>query len=105
MGEDEFQFNNEKDAIQLLVDSRKTIDNLDQEIFKLILKRTMIAKDIVSAKIFLGKNIHDEEREKLIYDNIKKLAIEENINKDILLKIMKLLTELSKDFQKNIKEY
>jgi chorismate mutase len=104
MNKDEFQFNTEKDAIQLLEDSRKTIDNLDQEIFKLILKRTMLAKDIVSAKIFLGRNIHDEEREKFIYDNIKKVAIEENINEDIIVKIMKLLTELSKEFQKNIKE-
>ncbi|MDR2873823.1 MAG: chorismate mutase [Methanobrevibacter sp.] len=107
MSEDEFQFNSEEDAIQLLEDSRKTILNLDQEIFKLILKRTKTAKGVALAKAFLGKNILDEKREETIYNNVKKITDEEgedNINDEIILRIVKLLMELSKDFQKNIKE-
>ncbi|MDR3223672.1 MAG: chorismate mutase [Methanobrevibacter sp.] len=89
----------EKEAENLLNSSRKKIDEIDQEILELISKRTSFAKDIIASKKILNKNIHDETREKKVYENINKKAIEKNINEDIIFQIMSLLMKLSKDAQ------
>jgi chorismate mutase len=95
-------FNSENEAMNILKSSREQIDNIDNEIVELISQRTLLAKDIVNAKIFLDMDIYDKNREKVIYDKVSKLAIDKNIDKNILIKIMNLLTKLSKDQQKEI---
>lgn len=95
-------FNNEYDAKNILKNSREQIDKIDNEIISLISRRTLLAKDIVNAKIFLDMDIYDKNREKVIYDKVSKLAIDKNIDKNSLIKIMNLLTKLSKDQQKEI---
>ncbi|MDR2967503.1 MAG: chorismate mutase [Methanobacteriaceae archaeon] len=95
-------FNNEYEAKNILKNSREEIDKIDKEIISLISKRTLLAKDIINVKIFLGMDIYDKNREKVIYDKVSKLAIDKNIDKNILIKIMNILTKLSKDQQKEI---
>jgi len=95
-------FNSEDEANIILKNSREEIDKIDNEIISLISKRTFLAKDIINAKIFLDMDIYDKNREKVIYDKVSKLAIDKNIDKNILIKIMNLLTKLSKDQQKEI---
>lgn len=95
-------FENEEEAKELLDLSRKEIDEIDNELVELIYRRTSLAKDIVFAKNYLGMEIYDKNREKTIHDKVNKLAIDKNIDEDILDQIMNMLTILSKNEQKEI---
>lgn len=90
------------EASKQLECSRKRIDELDEKIIKLIKERTSLAGDIVRAKMVLEMDIHDPEREEFIHQKIRELAREEQINKDSLTQIIKILTDLSKDEQEKI---
>ncbi|WP_303294860.1 chorismate mutase [Methanobrevibacter woesei] len=98
----EYNFKNEDDARYLLEHSRQLIDDIDNELVDLISRRTSLAKDIVSAKVYLGMEIYDKNREKSIHDKVDKLAIEKNIDKDILNQIIDMLAILSKNEQRKI---
>ena len=93
---------NKSDALKLLIDSRGKIDQIDDEIINLIIKRTSLATDIASAKMVLGKDIHDADREIYIQDKIKTLAKKKNINEVSLTNIMNILTDLNKNEQEKI---
>jgi chorismate mutase len=95
-------FNSEKEAKTLLNESREKIDEIDAKLIDFIAERTSLSKNIVLAKIFLDMEIYDAEREKFIYDKIKKLAFEKNIDLTIICQIMEMLTILSKNEQKEI---
>ncbi|MCQ2977045.1 MAG: chorismate mutase [archaeon] len=97
-------FKNKDDAQKLLEESRKRIDEIDNNLVDLIHERTSLAKNIVTAKVFLGMEIYDENREKIIHAKINKLANEKDIDADILGEIMNMLTILSKNKQKDILE-
>jgi len=98
----EYNFKNEDDARNLLEHSRQLIDDIDNELVDLISRRTSLAKDIVSAKVYLGMEIYDKNRERSIHDKVDKLAIEKNIDKDILNQIIDMLAILSKNEQRKI---
>ncbi|MDR0913442.1 MAG: chorismate mutase [Methanobrevibacter sp.] len=87
------------DAQELLKNSREKIDNIDKKIIELIDKRTSLSLDIITAKNYLGNDIYDKERENIVFNNIKSLAIEHNLDSKIILKIIKLLTDLNKSEQ------
>ncbi len=93
---------NKSEALKLLIDSRDKIDQIDDEIINLIIKRTSLAKDIATAKMVLGKDIHDAKREVYIQDRIKTLAKKKNINEVSLTNIMDILTDLNKNEQEKI---
>lgn len=95
-------FANEDEARHVLEDSRKKIDELDNDLINIIYKRTSLAEDIVKAKTYLGMDIYDPNREKNVHEKAKKLANERNIDKDILDQIMTMLAILSKREQKHI---
>lgn len=97
-------FENDDEARILLEKSRKRIDEIDNILVNLISERTSLAKDIVSAKVYLGMDIYDKNREDQIHSKIEKLAEEKNIDTDILSDIMNMLTILSKNKQKEILE-
>ena len=99
---DESKFETKEDALKLLEDSRKQIDDIDNDLIDLIYRRTSLAKDIVFAKQYLGMEIYDKDREKSIHDKINKLAIDKNIDEEIISQIMNMLTILSKNEQKEI---
>ncbi|WP_409199666.1 chorismate mutase [Methanobrevibacter sp. DSM 116169] len=95
-------FENKEEALKLLEDSRKQIDKIDNDLVDLIYRRTSLAKDIVFAKQYLDMDIYDKEREKSLHDKVNKLAIDKNIDEEILSEIMNMLTILSKNEQEEI---
>jgi chorismate mutase len=95
-------FENEKEAEILLKESRKRIDEIDNELFDLISERTALASDIVFSKQYLGMPIYDENREKIVHDKIRSWARENDLDVDIIDQIVDMLTILSKNEQKKI---
>lgn len=90
------------EAIKILQGSRDKIDGIDEEIISLIKKRTLLARDIVNAKLVLGMDIEDKKREDYIQDKTKRIAEQKKIDENCLKKIMKILTDLSKKEQEEI---
>lgn len=90
------------EAMQLLKESRKKIDNIDEKILNLISERTSLARKIIKAKIALNMDIWDPEREKQIEEKTRKIARENKIDENKLIKIMRILTELNKMEQEQI---
>ena len=95
-------FKNEKEAKDLLKESRNRIDEIDNELFNLICQRTSFAVDIALAKEYLGMPIYDKTREDAIYAKIEKLSEENDIDVEIIDQIVNMLTILSKNEQKEI---
>ncbi len=95
-------FNNEKEAKDLLKESRNRIDEIDNELFNLICQRTSFAVDIALAKEYLGMPIYDKSREDAIHAKIERLSDENGIDRDIIDQIVNMLTILSKNEQKEI---
>jgi chorismate mutase len=88
------------EALKLLQDSRVKIDELDDEIIRLIKLRTSLAGNIARAKMILNLDIQDKDREEYIQGRI--LAREQEMDKDSLTQIIKILTDLSKQEQQKI---
>ena len=102
---DNEKFEDLKYSKKVLSDSRTEIDRIDNELIDLINKRTSLANDIIRSKIALNMDIHDEERENLIYERVIKLANDKNLNentKNSVLEIMNILIDLSKTEQEEI---
>ena len=75
---------------------------MDEMLIDLIEKRTSIARDIVKAKMVLGIEIEDKKREEYIQLKIKEIASEKKIDEVSLTRIIKILTDMSKEEQKKI---
>jgi chorismate mutase len=90
------------EALKILQESRNKIDGIDEEIISLIIKRTSLAGDIVSAKMVLGMEIEDKKREGYIQDKTKRIAEQKQIDENCLKEIMRILTDLNKKEQKEI---
>lgn len=95
-------FKNKKEAEELLKKSRKSIDEIDNQLFDLISQRTALAKDIASSKEYLEIPIFDKSREKVIHDNIRRLSEKKGLDVDIINQIVDMLTILNKNAQKEI---
>lgn len=93
---------NKEEASRLLQESRTKIDEMDEMLIDLVEKRTLLARDIVNAKLVLGIEIEDKKREAYIHEKIKQIAREKNIDEVSLTSIIKILTDLSKKEQKKI---
>ncbi len=91
-----------EEASRLLQESRTKIDEMDEMLIDLVEKRTLLARDIVNAKLVLGIEIEDKKREAYIHEKIKQIAREKNIDEVSLTSIIKILTDLSKKEQKKI---
>jgi chorismate mutase len=91
-----------EEAEALLQQSRKRIDEIDNDLIDLIDERTALAKDVVTAKKFLGMEIYDKSREDEVHNQVLNLAKERNIDGDILSVIMNMLAMLSKNKQKEL---
>lgn len=91
-----------EEASRLLQNSRIKIDEMDEMLIDLIEKRTSIARDIVKAKMVLGIEIEDKKREEYIQVKIKEIASEKKIDEVSLTRIIKILTDMSKEEQKKI---
>ncbi len=87
------------EAEKLLNDSRKKIDDFDDQIINLILERTALAKDIITAKKVLNKDLLDSSREEVIHNKIRKAVADKQINTEKVLEIFDLLASISKEEQ------
>ena len=97
-------FESKEDALNALSQSRKKIDEIDNDLVDLIYERTMLARDVLYSKLFLGMEIYDKSREDTIHAKTVEMAIEKGIDSDILSEIMNMLTILNKNKQKEILE-
>ena len=95
-------FNNEKEAKDLLKESRNRIDEIDNDLFNLICQRTFLAKDIALAKEYLGMPVYDKNREAIVHAKIEELSEKNGIDSEIIDQIVNMLTILSKNEQKEI---
>ena len=95
-------FKNKEEAELLLIESRKRIDEIDNALFDLISERTSLARDIARSKEYLGKPIFDKNREDAIHEKVERMAMENNLDVDIIDQIVNMLTILSKNEQKEI---
>ncbi len=88
------------DAETLLNDSRNKIDEIDDKILDLILERTSLAKDIITAKKALNKDLFDSSREEIIHKKIRNALADKDINTEKVLEIYDLLATISKEEQR-----
>ena len=99
---EQIYFENKDEAKNLLNKSRKYIDEIDNELFDLISKRTSLAKDIALSKQYLGMPIYDRNREDAIHKKVERISKEKGLDVDIINQIVNMLTILSKNEQKEI---
>ena len=78
---------------------RKKIDKIDQQIFMLIKKRTVIVKKMLTLKRY-KKEIVDHKRIKEILSILKKKSIKNKIDPKITKRIWKSMIWSYVDFQK-----
>jgi len=90
----------EKEAEILLEKSRNKIDEIDDNILRLIMERTSLSKDIIASKKALNKKLFDPTREKAIREKILKKLSDTEINKDKVLEIFDLLAQINKEIKK-----
>ena len=95
-------FESENEARILLEESRKRIDEIDNALFDLISERTSLAEGIALSKHYLGMPVYDKSREEAIHNKIKRMAMENDLDEDIIDQIVNLLTILNKNEQKEI---
>lgn len=95
-------FKNKQEAENLLIESRNRIDEIDNQLFKLISQRTSYAKNIALSKDYLGMPIYDEGREKEIHEKIDGLCEEFDLDVEIIDQIIDMLTILNKNEQNKI---
>jgi chorismate mutase/prephenate dehydratase len=82
-----------------LEDLRRKIDDTDASIVKLIAERMRIAQEIGAEKKKRGKQIDDREREKRVWENIKRIARDENISQEVIERIYKQIVTACKRTQ------
>ena len=78
---------------------RKKLDTLDNELIKIIKKRTQLVKQVLSLKEFKNQ-IVDKKRVRRILNNIKKKSITNNIDPKITNRIWKNMIWSYIDFEK-----
>ncbi len=82
-----------------LDDLRKQIDELDSKIVKLIAERVKVADDIGKTKREQGRRVEDREREKHVLENVKSLALQENVRQEDVEKIYRQIVSACKGMQ------
>ena len=78
---------------------RKKLDFLDNDLIKIIKKRTHLVKQVLSLKTYRNQ-IVDKKRIKIILNNIRKKSVSNNIDPKITKKIWKNMIWSYIDFEK-----
>lgn len=78
---------------------RKKLDNLDNDLLKIIKKRTYLVKQVIILKAYKNQ-IVDKKRIKKILNNIRKKSISSNIDPKITNRIWKNMVWAYIDFEK-----
>ena len=77
---------------------RKEIDNLDEEIIRLLKKRMHISKEVGKLKEILDIPVEDKMREKEIIDRLNTYA-GKNLSEELLIRIFTAVFRSSKQVQ------
>lgn len=80
---------------------RIAIDQIDQEIVRLIEKRMALTAEVAEYKIGTGKPVLDEVREQQKIASVKELACCEH-NKEAIAELFKQIMRISREQQKDI---
>jgi chorismate mutase len=80
-----------------LEELRKRIDDADVDIVRLIAVRTRIAGEIGEEKKRQGIGIEDLGREKIVFEHVRKIAGEENLNPDDIENIFRQIIAAAKN--------
>lgn len=80
-------------------DLRKSIDDIDARIVKLIGERLRIATEIGRKKREQGQEIEDKVREGIVLANVKSLALKENTSPETIESIYRQIMRVSKNMQ------
>ena len=83
-----------------LEDLRKKIDETDAKIVKLVAERIRIAEEIGKKKREEGEQIESREREKIVLENVKSIAREENMSQEYIENIYRQIVAACKGTQK-----
>ena len=78
---------------------RKKLDKIDNQLLKVVKKRTEIVKKVLSLKIY-KKEIIDKKRIFVVLKKIKKESLKNNIDPKITLRIWKNMIWSYIDFEK-----
>ena len=78
---------------------RDDINRLNSEIIELLAERVKIAKQIGEVKKNLGKPVVDTSREAIVYEQVKQLADDMNLDQEGVEKVFKEIIRLSVEAQ------
>ena len=78
---------------------RKSLDNIDKQLLKIIKKRTKVIDNVIQIKEFKNQ-IVDKKRIKVILSKIKKLSIKNKIDPKVTNRIWKNMIWSYIDFEK-----
>ena len=82
-----------------LEELRRKIDEADAKIVRLIAERIRIAGDIGGEKRKQGKQIEDAAREQRVLENVRSIALAENINEEGIESIYRQIMTISKSVE------
>jgi chorismate mutase len=78
-----------------LEDVRAEIETIDQEIIKLIAKRTELAKDVLEAKKLNKMPINDENRNQEVMERVANISTECGLDAGEVKNVFKILIKMS----------
>jgi chorismate mutase len=83
--------------IELIEDSRKSIDNLDSALIAILAERFRLTEKIGKTKAAIGFEAMDPERERTQLEHFRKLAASYGLNVDVVLDVMTTIFKHVKD--------
>tara|TARA_Y100000310_G_scaffold75795_1_gene72174 strand:- start:1704 stop:1970 length:267 start_codon:yes stop_codon:yes gene_type:complete len=86
-----------------LEETRKEIDNIDDEIISLLSKRQYLIKKIAEIKKELNKSVLDEKREEEIIEKLKIKAKENGLDANFVASLYNIILENSRNQQEKWK--
>jgi chorismate mutase len=86
-----------------LDDWRSKIDEIDNRLVRLIAERIRIAGEIGKKKNEQNRQAEDRAREKVVLENVTRIAREENVNAEDVAVIYKEIIAASKRTQERLK--
>ncbi len=82
-------------SMKKLEDVRAEIETIDQEIIRLIAKRTELAKDVLEAKKLNKMPINDENRNQEVMERVANISTECGLDAGEVKNIFKILIKMS----------
>jgi len=83
-----------------LWEHRLLIQEIDDEIVGLIHRRTCLAKDILEAKLAMGVEIDDSDRERQVLERVMARAKNLDLDAVAVSEVFQILIKMSKDRQR-----